>query len=122
MSRNRGPQSTVAVVRRLEPGYRPAAADREAAEGERLGLLEQIYDPVSRRGRAPLQAGWRCLELGTGRGSMAPWLAEKVGPTGHVVATDIDVGYLRRLEVPNLEGGRAQHPRGSARAARPWLV
>ena len=34
---------------------------------------------------------------------MAAWLAEKVGPTGHVVATDVDVGYLRRLNVPNLE-------------------
>ena len=34
---------------------------------------------------------------------MASWLAEKVGPTGHVVATDIDLGYLRRLDLPNLE-------------------
>jgi SAM-dependent methyltransferase len=34
---------------------------------------------------------------------MAVWLAQKVGPTGHVVATDIDLGYLRRLDVPNLD-------------------
>jgi len=34
---------------------------------------------------------------------MAVWLAEQVGPTGHVVATDIDLGYLRRLNVPNLD-------------------
>lgn len=34
---------------------------------------------------------------------MAVWLAEQVGPSGEVVATDIDVTYLRRLEVPNLE-------------------
>jgi SAM-dependent methyltransferase len=34
---------------------------------------------------------------------MAAWLAEQAGPTGHVVATDIDLGYLRRLDVPNLE-------------------
>ena len=33
---------------------------------------------------------------------MAAWLAEKVGPTGHVVATDIDLGYLRQLDLPNL--------------------
>jgi SAM-dependent methyltransferase len=85
------------------PGYRLAAAGREAAEGQRLDLLEQIYDPVSRRRRGLVQPGWRCLEVGGGRGSMAAWLAEKVGPAGHVVATDIDLGYLRQLDLPNLE-------------------
>ena len=34
---------------------------------------------------------------------MAVWLAEQVGPTGQVVAIDIDIGYLQRLDVPNLE-------------------
>jgi len=34
---------------------------------------------------------------------MAVWLAERVGPTGHVVATDIDVSYLEWLNLPNLE-------------------
>ena len=92
-----------AGARGCGPGYRLAAAGREVAEDERLGLLEQIYDPVSRRRRALVQPGWRCLEVGGGRGSMAAWLAEKVGPTGHVVTTDVDLGYLRRLNLPNLE-------------------
>ena len=92
-----------AGTRGEEPGYRLAAAGREAAEAERLDLLEQIYDPVSRRRRGLVQPGWRCLEVGGGRGSMAAWLAEKVGPAGHVVATDIDLGYLRQLDLPNLE-------------------
>jgi SAM-dependent methyltransferase len=34
---------------------------------------------------------------------MAVWLAERVGENGLVVATDIDVTYLQRLHVPNLE-------------------
>lgn len=34
---------------------------------------------------------------------MAVWLAEQVGESGHVVATDIDVTYLKRLNLPNLE-------------------
>ena len=34
---------------------------------------------------------------------MAVWLAEKVGPAGQVVTTDVDLRYLRRLDVPNLE-------------------
>jgi hypothetical protein len=76
---------------------------RPAAEDRRLGLLEEIFDPVSRRRRSGVQAGWRCLEVGAGRGSMAVWLAERVGPSGGVVATDIDVSYLERLDARNLE-------------------
>ena len=34
---------------------------------------------------------------------MAVWLAEQVGESGEVVATDIDVTYLKRLNLPNLE-------------------
>ncbi len=34
---------------------------------------------------------------------MAVWLAERVGESGQVVATDIDVTYLKRLDLPNLE-------------------
>ena len=34
---------------------------------------------------------------------MAVWLAEQVGPAGHVVATDIDLTYLSNLDAPNLE-------------------
>ena len=83
--------------------YRLAAAGREAEEDARLDLLEQIYDPTSQARRTLVQPGWRCLEVGAGRGSMAVWLATQVGPTGHVVATDLDTQYLSRLELPNLE-------------------
>jgi SAM-dependent methyltransferase len=34
---------------------------------------------------------------------MAVWLAEQVGESGQVVATDIDVTYLKRLQLPNLQ-------------------
>lgn len=84
------------------PGYRLAARGRVSREDERLDLLEEIYDPVSCRRRGLVRPGWRCLEVGAGRGSMAAWLAEQVGPHGEVVATDIDVRYLKRLELPNL--------------------
>src|SRR5262245_5273165 len=85
------------------PGYRLSASQRESAEGARLGLLQQIFDPLSHRRRMVVEEGWRCLEVGAGGGSMAVWLAERVGPTGHVVATDIDVRYLARLRIANLE-------------------
>jgi SAM-dependent methyltransferase len=89
--------------RELGPAYRLAATGREEAEDERLGLLERIFDPGSRRRRAVVRPGWRCLEIGAGRGSMAVWLAGQVGEHGQVVATDIDVTYLKRLDVRNLE-------------------
>ena len=95
------PQST---SRNFGPGYRLDAKGRQAAEDDRLSLLEQIFDPLSRRRRRGLvQPSWRCLEVGAGRGSMAVWLAKQVGESGHVVATDIDLTYLKRLDVPNLE-------------------
>ena len=85
------------------PGYRLAARGRQQHEDDRLDLLERIFDPLSRRRRELVQPGWRCLEVGAGRGSMAVWLAERVGERGHVVGTDIDVTYLKRLNLPNLE-------------------
>ncbi|GIL25592.1 class I SAM-dependent methyltransferase [Actinocatenispora comari] len=38
--------------------------------------------------------GWRCLDIGAGAGSIAGWLADRVGPEGHVTATDVDPRYL----------------------------
>jgi SAM-dependent methyltransferase len=47
--------------------------------------------------------GWRCLEIGGGGGSVARWLCEQVGPSGHVVATDLDTRFLQELPYPNLQ-------------------
>src|ERR1700734_4546355 len=99
------PQNTSGVPESLDPGYRLAGRGRQEAEDDRLGLFEDIFDPLSRRRRELVQPGWRCLEVGAGRGSMAVWLAERGGASGQVVATDIDVTYLKRLNLPNL-GGR----------------
>ena len=76
-----------------------------AGEEERLGGLSAFYDPGTRRHleSVGVGAGWRCLEVGAGAGSIACWLAERVGPTGRVMATDLDTGMLERLVVPNLE-------------------
>jgi SAM-dependent methyltransferase len=87
----------------LGPGYRLDARGRQEAEDDRLGLLERIFDPGSRRWRDIIQTGWRCLEVSAGRGSIAFWLTERVGESGRVVATDIDVTYLKRLNLPSLE-------------------
>ncbi|MFN2609288.1 MAG: trans-aconitate 2-methyltransferase [Actinomycetota bacterium] len=74
-------------------------------ERDRLATLEQIWDPGSIRVLDALGVadGWRCLEVGGGGGSMTGWLSERTGPTGHVVATDIDTRFLDALDLPNVE-------------------
>lgn len=50
-----------------------------------------------------LAPGVRCLEIGGGRGSIARWLCEYVGPKGRVTATDLDTGFLSGLSRPDLD-------------------
>ncbi len=76
-----------------------------ACERQRLAVLEATFDPWTIRaleGSGP-RAGHRCLEIGAGSGSIARWLRARVGPTGHVVATDIDTRFLDSSAAPNLE-------------------
>ena len=63
---------------------------------DRFRVLQHCFDPVTRAAlaRTGVVAGWRCLEVGAGAGSAALWLSEVVGPTGQVVATDIDPGRI----------------------------
>jgi SAM-dependent methyltransferase len=74
-------------------------------EPYRLALLEHHADPTStcRLEATGVGAGWRCLEVGAGRGSVARWLAKQVGPSGEVVALDLDTSLLAGLDEPNVE-------------------
>ena len=74
-------------------------------ERERLTALERLYDGATRRllGDLGLGSGWRCLEVGCGAGGIARWLADRVGETGHVVATDLDTRFLNGHGRANLE-------------------
>jgi SAM-dependent methyltransferase len=71
----------------------------------RFAALSALFDSgtirhLEDRGVAP---GWHCLEVGGGSGSIASWLADRVGPTGRVLTTDIDPRFLESLQLPNLE-------------------
>lgn len=70
----------------------------------RLDSLESCFDGATRANIEALgiSEGWRCLEIGSGNGSVAHWLAERVGPAGTVIATDIDPSLMRPA-VGNLE-------------------
>lgn len=65
-------------------------------ELERLRLIERVVDPASRRriSETGLNAGWRCLEVGPGAGSIMKWMGEMVGPTGQVLAVDLSTRFL----------------------------
>jgi hypothetical protein len=76
-----------------------------ADERRRLELLQERLDPITigRIERLGLAPGARCLEVGGGRGSITRWLSKRVGPSGRITATDLDVGFLSELSLPNVE-------------------
>jgi SAM-dependent methyltransferase len=71
----------------------------------RFRALEAIFDPGTKRILTDLgvNAGWSCLDVGAGSGSIAAWLCNHVGPDGEVLATDLDTRYLERLPARNLQ-------------------
>lgn len=79
------------------------AEDR--SELERLHLIERTLDPASRRRllATGLQAGWRCLEVGPGAGSILDWLGDVVGPSGAVCAIDVSTKFLSSQRPPQID-------------------
>ncbi|MGW7662652.1 methyltransferase domain-containing protein [Streptomyces sp. NPDC054756] len=79
--------------------------NRQAEAAERFDAFAALFDPTTfrhleRLGTGP---GWRCWEVGAGGTSVVSWLAKKVGPTGRVVATDIDTSRLTPAARPPVE-------------------
>jgi trans-aconitate methyltransferase len=76
-----------------------------ADESRRLQLFEDRLDPLTKRRieHLGIGAGANCLEIGGGRGSIARWLSEKVGPTGRVTVTDLQLDFLTVIDAPNVE-------------------
>jgi SAM-dependent methyltransferase len=73
-------------------------------ERARLAGIESLWETGTRALLAPLvAAGARCLEVGAGGGATVAWLAERVGPEGHVLATDIDTRFVEPLTSGTVE-------------------
>jgi len=75
------------------------------SELDRLERQASIFEPTTIRHLETMgiTEGWKCLEVGAGTGPTARWLSNRVGSKGRVVATDIDMRFLERLNIPNLE-------------------
>ncbi|MEU3659067.1 methyltransferase domain-containing protein [Streptomyces sp. NPDC032940] len=79
--------------------------NRQSEAGERFDAFAALFDPTTFRHLEALGVGpgWRCWEAGAGGTSVVSWLARKVGPTGKVVATDIDTSRVAPAGRPPVE-------------------
>jgi SAM-dependent methyltransferase len=70
--------------------------NQQAEAGIRFDALATLFNPSTFRhiDALGIAGGWRCWEVGAGATSIPSWLAERVGPTGHVLATDIDLSWM----------------------------
>ncbi|MFC6593721.1 class I SAM-dependent methyltransferase [Kitasatospora paranensis] len=86
-----------------DEGYLLDNRQREA--GRRFDALAELFDPwtLAHLDRLGPAEGWRCWEVGAGGPSLPGALAARVGPTGHVLATDIDTSWLDRAGAPGVE-------------------
>jgi 2-polyprenyl-3-methyl-5-hydroxy-6-metoxy-1,4-benzoquinol methylase len=59
---------------------------------EHVGYLERLLDGHRVECLEPIgvRPGQSCVDVGAGGGSITRWLAERAGPTGTVVALDVD--------------------------------
>ena len=82
--------------------------NQQAEAGARFDALSAIFDPSTFRHIDDLGigVGWRCWEVGAGGPSVPRWLAGRVGAGGRVLATDIDVSWIRAAAGPSIEVSR----------------
>lgn len=72
------------------------AAEPETAE--RFNSLDALYNFRTFRflETTGISPGWHCFEVGGGSGSVAAWMAERVGPSGQVLVTDVDPRFMEK--------------------------
>ena len=70
--------------------------NQQAEAGQRFDALSELFDPVTFRHleAVGVSAGWDCWEVGAGGVSVPAWLAGQAGPSGRVVASDIDTARM----------------------------
>ncbi|MFP3990566.1 methyltransferase domain-containing protein [Streptomyces sp. E11-3] len=78
---------------------------RQSEAGQRCAALPDLFDATTFRHleRLGVGPGWRCWEVGAGGISVLSWLAKRVGPTGRVLATDVDTAWVESAARPPVE-------------------
>lgn len=101
MTTDRPPTPAVASDARDRYVFDTADDDERA----RLDAHGALWDDFTfrRLETTGIDRGWHCLEIGAGTGSVAAWMADRVGPDGHVVATDIETRWLEPATATNVE-------------------
>jgi SAM-dependent methyltransferase len=89
--------------------------NQQVEAGVRFEALATLFNQTTFRhiDALGIAEGWRCWEVGAGGASVPSWLADRVGPTGHVLATDIDVSWMAgdsRFEVRRHDVGVGPAP------------
>ncbi|MGW6057637.1 methyltransferase domain-containing protein [Streptomyces sp. NPDC055189] len=89
----------------------------QSEAGTRFDALSELFDPTTFRHIEALgiTSGWQCWEVGAGGSSVVTWLADRVGPSGRVLATDIDTSWASEaaggvIEVLRHDVGRDEPP------------
>jgi SAM-dependent methyltransferase len=79
--------------------------NRKVEAAERFAALSALFDPGTLRqfDACGITHGWRCWEVGAGGSSLVRTVAQRVGPGGHVLATDIDASWARQAASANVE-------------------
>jgi hypothetical protein len=74
-------------------------ANQQIQAGTRFEALATLFDrsTFGHLREIGVGSGWRCWEVGAGGMSVPLWLVTQVGPTGLVLATDIDTSWLAGL-------------------------
>lgn len=80
---------------------------RQSVDYRLRDLACEVLEPYSRSflTQSGLREGMRILEVGCGAGTMTPWLSQRVGLSGRVVALDINPGKIERARRQAVEAG-----------------
>jgi SAM-dependent methyltransferase len=73
--------------------------NRAAVAGARFAALSALFDDNTRRhvDALGIGPGAHCWEVGAGGPTVPQLLAQRVGPGGHVLATDLDVSWIDQV-------------------------
>ncbi len=75
-------------------------SNRSDKEYQRLRLLERAFDEKTKSIllESGLKAGFACLEVGPGAGSILEWMKHIVGSSGSVIGVDKNIEHVRHLK------------------------